>query len=73
MSGPTCSNLMILESFSIKLNAISKCMTFKKIFGSQGDRSRPFYGSDKVEKAKNVAHGRFAPTQSSMTGTPVLD
>ena len=50
ISGPTCSNLMILELISIKPNAISKLYKILKLFGSQGQRSRAFYGSYKVKK-----------------------
>ena len=45
-----CSNLMIIESISIKPKAISTFMTLEEFIGGQGQRSRPFYGSGKVRK-----------------------
>ena len=56
--------LIIFESISIKPDTISKFYDIFKLFESQGQRwSRPFYGSDKVEKASNVQNNIYLPLQ----------
>ena len=45
---------------SIKPEAISTFMTFEELIGGQGQRWRPYYGSEKLEKASNVARDLFS-------------
>ena len=68
--GPTCLNLIISDSISIKPSVINKLMTFLKKIEVEVKGQGHFMGLIRLKKASNVARDRISPNQNKIYLTP---